>query len=158
MCCPRFGHALFFCVLSGFASTFDGHELRLRALLFAEGTRGKAQRKDGCEVSLSKQNRFSTVEQTRTTNPKEREWQMAKFYCKNCGASFSSVQALTGQSCPRHPDGFCKGKHELYEGDEKDSYTCEYCGQSFRTIQAMTGQSCPRHPDGFCKGKHSPSR
>lgn len=82
---------------------------------------------------------------------------MANFYCKNCGARFSSVNALTAGSCPRHPAGCNRGKHELYEGDEKSRYTCKYCGASYSSINAMTAGSCPRHPDGCNKGKHSPA-
>lgn len=36
---------------------------------------------------------------------------MPNFYCEYCGKKFSSLQPLTASSCPRHPDGFCKGKH-----------------------------------------------
>ena len=82
---------------------------------------------------------------------------MANFYCKNCGASASSVQSLTGQTCPRHPDGNHRGRHELYEGDEKSQYTCKYCGQKFSTISGMTAHPCVRHPNGPGKGKHSPA-
>ena len=81
--------------------------------------------------------------------------EMANFYCKHCGQRFSSVAALTSQPCVRHPNG--RGKHELYEGDEKDSYTCKYCGREFSSIRNMTGQTCPRHPDGINRGKHSPA-
>ena len=82
---------------------------------------------------------------------------MANYYCKHCGASFSSVRNLTTQSCPRHPNGCGKGRHELYEGDEKSQYTCKYCGQRFSSINNLTAQSCPRHPNGCGKGKHSPA-
>ena len=83
--------------------------------------------------------------------------EMANYYCKHCGASFSSVRNLTGQTCPRHPNGVNRGKHELYEGDEKNSYTCKYCGREFSSIRNMTAQTCPRHPDGVNRGKHSPA-
>ena len=53
---------------------------------------------------------------------------MEKYYCKYCGTYRSSVQSLTGGSCPRHPDGPCKGRHALYQGGEKAQYTCMYCG------------------------------
>lgn len=82
---------------------------------------------------------------------------MANYYCKYCGQKFSSVNSLTSHSCPRHPNGMFKGKHELYEGSEKSKYTCKYCGQSFSSISSMTSHSCPRHPDGTFKGKHSPA-
>lgn len=82
---------------------------------------------------------------------------MANYYCKNCGRKFSDARALTASSCPRHPAGSNKGKHQLYEGDEKSSYVCKYCGRSFRDIMSMTASSCPRHPDGSNKGKHSPA-
>ena len=90
-------------------------------------------------------------------NQHERKWKMANFYCKHCGARFSSVNSLTAGSCPRHPAGCNKGRHELYEGSEKDRYTCKYCGSNFSSISVMTGSSCPRHPNGCNKGKHSPS-
>ena len=82
---------------------------------------------------------------------------MANYYCKNCGRKFSNVRTLTSLSCPRHPDGPSKGKHELYEGDEKSTYTCKYCGKTFSSIAVLTSLSCPRHPDGPSKGKHSPA-
>ena len=82
---------------------------------------------------------------------------MPKFYCANCGQSFSSVSALTACSCLRHPAGPNKGKHVLYEGSEKSRYTCKYCGQQFSAISSMTACSCLRHPLGPNKGKHSPA-
>ena len=82
---------------------------------------------------------------------------MTKVYCKYCGASYNDVRSLTATSCPRHPDGYNKGKHVLYEGDEKSEYTCKYCGQRYRDLRSMTATSCPRHPDGYNKGKHSPA-
>ena len=82
---------------------------------------------------------------------------MANYYCKYCGQKFSSVASLTANPCPMHPNGFAKGKHELYEGSEKSKYTCKYCGQTFSSISSMTANPCPRHPDGFAKGKHSPA-
>ena len=82
---------------------------------------------------------------------------MANFYCEYCGQKFSSVTSLTALSCPRHPNGVCKGKHKLYEGRENPKYTCKYCGQSFSSITSMTALSCPRHPNGVCKGKHAPA-
>lgn len=80
-----------------------------------------------------------------------------RYYCKYCGAYRSSVQNLTAGSCPRHPDGPCKGRHALYQGGEKAQYTCMYCGTKRSSIAALTGGSCPRHPNGPCKGKHSPA-
>jgi len=82
---------------------------------------------------------------------------MANYYCKNCGRKFSDVRTLTAGSCPRHPEGNCKGKHQLYEGSEKSSYMCKYCGRSFHDIATLTAGSCPRHPEGNCKGRHSPA-
>ena len=82
---------------------------------------------------------------------------MANFYCEYCGQKFSSISSLTASSCMRHPLGSGKGKHKLYEGDEKTKYTCKYCGQSFASINIMTASSCMRHPSGAGKGKHSPS-
>ena len=82
---------------------------------------------------------------------------MARFYCKYCGQSASSIQNLTGWSCPRHPNGPNKGKHALYEGSEKSQYTCKYCGAQRSSIVNLTAGSCPRHPAGPNKGKHSPA-
>ena len=83
--------------------------------------------------------------------------EMANYYCKHCGQRFSSVNNLTAQTCPRHPDGNHRGRHELYEGDEKSQYTCKYCGQRFSSISNLTAQTCPRHPNGNHKGRHSPA-
>lgn len=82
---------------------------------------------------------------------------MANYYCEYCGHKASSVSSLTSGNCSRHPSGFCKGKHKLYEGSEKSKYTCKYCGYSASSIASLTGGNCPRHPDGFCKGKHAPA-
>ncbi len=80
-----------------------------------------------------------------------------KYYCKHCGLSFSDVRTLTAGTCQRHPDGYQKGRHELYEGSEKPKYTCKYCGLQFSTISTMTAGTCHRHPDGYQKGRHSPA-
>ena len=45
------------------------------------------------------------------------------FYCKYCGHKASSVASLTASACIRHPNGPHKGRHALYEGSEKESYT-----------------------------------
>jgi DNA-directed RNA polymerase subunit RPC12/RpoP len=82
---------------------------------------------------------------------------MANFYCEYCGAKYSSVSSLTNLSCPRHPNGANKGKHKLYEGNEKSKYTCKYCGASYSSISSLTNLSCPRHPNGTNKGKHAPA-
>ena len=82
---------------------------------------------------------------------------MAKVYCKYCGNSFSDVRALSSGMCQRHPDGVNKGRHALYEGDEKPQYTCKYCGNRFHDIRSMTAGMCHRHPDGVNKGRHSPA-
>ncbi len=82
---------------------------------------------------------------------------MPKFYCVQCGQEFSNVRSLTNAKCPKHPLGFCKGSHVLYEGSEKSKYTCKYCGQQFNSIRSMTNARCAKHPDGFCKGSHSPA-
>ena len=82
---------------------------------------------------------------------------MENYYCKLCGQKFSSVRTLTSMSCPRHPDGPSKGKHQIYEGGAKDEYLCKYCGNKSRSLSTLTSMSCPRHPDGPHKGKHSPA-
>ena len=82
---------------------------------------------------------------------------MANSYCKYCGQKYSSISSLTAGKCPRHPNGFAKGRHELYEGSEKTRYTCKYCGQTYSTISSLTAGKCPRHPNGFAKGNHSPA-
>ena len=79
------------------------------------------------------------------------------YYCEYCGARYSSVSSLTGNSCGRHPDGSHKGKHKLYEGGEKSQYTCKYCGTKFNSLSSLTGNSCGRHPDGSHKGRHAPA-
>lgn len=82
---------------------------------------------------------------------------MPRYYCKNCGTSFSSLQSLTGASCHRHPSGPNRGKHELFEGPEASRYACKYCGTTFSSLATLTGASCYRHPDGPNRGKHSPA-
>jgi hypothetical protein len=82
---------------------------------------------------------------------------MAKYYCKYCGTSASSVSGLTINSCSRHPLGPNKGKHVLYEGSEKAQYVCKYCGTKASSISGLTINSCSRHPNGSNKGKHEPA-
>ncbi len=79
------------------------------------------------------------------------------YYCKYCGTKASSIASLTGNSCLRHPAGVNKGKHALYEGDEKSKYECKHCGTSASNLMSLTGNSCPRHPLGSNKGKHEPT-
>ncbi len=64
---------------------------------------------------------------------------MANYYCKYCGTKASSVSSLTGNSCSRHPDGPNRGKHALYEGQEKSQYTCKYCGTKSSSLGSLTG-------------------
>ena len=101
--------------------------------------------------------RFAAESPRTSHHVKQEPFIMAKFYCKYCGLSFSSVQSLTSTTCSRHPDGVGKGRHALYEGDEAPEYTCKYCGKRASTIASLTSQTCPRHPDGNGKGRHSPA-
>ena len=92
--------------------------------------------------------------------------------CKYCGQEAREARALLSSICPRHPDGFGKGKHALFEGAQRDeyvcvsayegsvktSYTCKYCGQTARSVRALVSSTCPKHPSGFAKGRHSPAR
>lgn len=79
------------------------------------------------------------------------------FYCKYCGYKATSVSTLTASACPRHPLGFCKGRHALYEGTEKQTYTCKYCGKKSNDLRSLTANKCLRHPNGPAKGNHSPA-
>jgi len=82
---------------------------------------------------------------------------MANFYCKYCGAKYSSVSSLTSGTCSRHPLGVNKGKHALYEGSEKTQYTCKYCGAKYTSLASLTAGTCSKHPNGVNKGKHEPA-
>jgi DNA-directed RNA polymerase subunit RPC12/RpoP len=82
---------------------------------------------------------------------------MTNYYCEYCGAKASSIQSLTANSCFRHSLGPGKGKHKLYEGNEKSQYSCKYCGTSSSQITSLTANSCHRHPNGSGKGKHAPA-
>jgi hypothetical protein len=79
---------------------------------------------------------------------------MSKYYCKYCGTHSQTLISLTAGSCQRHPLGACKGKHALYEGDEKSRYECKYCGTHSSTLASLTAGYCQRHPLGACVGKH----
>lgn len=79
------------------------------------------------------------------------------YFCEYCGVKFSTVTALTGSNCNRHPNGSMKGRHKLYEGSEKSSYTCKYCGSTYSSLSILTGNKCNRHPDGSMKGRHAPA-
>ena len=83
---------------------------------------------------------------------------MANYYCEYCGQKYSSVASLTSGYCYRHPDGPNKGRHKLYEGEEKSQYTCKYCGQKYSALSSLTSGYCYRHPDGANKGRHAPVR
>ena len=79
------------------------------------------------------------------------------YYCKYCGHKTSSVNSLTASLCQRHPAGPAKGRHALYEGEEKATYTCKYCGLKSSSIASLTSSKCQRHPDGALKGRHAPA-
>ena len=79
------------------------------------------------------------------------------YYCKYCGHKTTSVNSLTASLCQRHPVGPAKGRHALYEGEEKSTYTCKYCGLKSSSIASLTSSKCQRHPDGALKGRHEPS-
>ena len=74
---------------------------------------------------------------------------MANYYCKCCGAKFSSVSTLTNGQCVKSPSK----KHELYEGSEKSQYICKHCGAKFQTISTLTGGQCVKSPSK----KHEPA-
>ena len=82
---------------------------------------------------------------------------MQQFYCKYCGYKSSSVRSLTASLCQRHPNGPGAGRHALYEGGEKSSYTCKYCGLKSSAINSLTSSKCQRHPNGPMKGRHEPA-
>ena len=79
------------------------------------------------------------------------------YYCKYCGHKATSVNSLTASLCLRHPAGPAKGRHALYEGEEKSTYTCKYCGLKSSSIASLTSSKCQRHPDGALKGRHAPA-
>ena len=79
------------------------------------------------------------------------------FYCKYCGYKSSSVRSLTASLCQRHPNGPGAGRHALYEGGEKSSYTCKYCGLKSSAINSLTSSKCQRHPNDPMKGRHEPA-
>ncbi|MBR4251666.1 MAG: hypothetical protein IKQ15_05160 [Kiritimatiellae bacterium] len=81
-----------------------------------------------------------------------------EYFCVFCGTRNRSLSSLLSGSCPKHPDGYCKGKHVAYDGRESGPYECKYCGREYRDIASMVSGSCPKHPDGYCKGRHSPAR
>ena len=75
-------------------------------------------------------------------------------YCKYCGTSARDARSLLSNNCPKHPNGFCKGKHALYEGGERSEYVCVYCGTKNRSLSSLLNGWCPKHPDGPSRGKH----
>ena len=77
------------------------------------------------------------------------------YFCKYCGYKTTSVNSLTASQCQRHPDGPGKGRHALYEGEEKPTYTCKYCGLKSSSIASLTSSKCQRHPEGPQKGRHA---
>ncbi|HOK08567.1 MAG TPA: C2H2-type zinc finger protein [Candidatus Hydrogenedens sp.] len=81
---------------------------------------------------------------------------MTVYICKYCGKKATSVQSLASSFCTRHPNGPGKGRHAVYEGDEKTEYVCKFCGRKFSSIQSMSANFCLRHPNGSGKGRHEP--
>ncbi len=79
------------------------------------------------------------------------------FQCKYCGHKTRDVGSLTGSACQRHPDGPGKGRHALYEGSTKSSYTCKWCGKRSPDIGSLTSSKCQRHPAGPAAGRHEPA-
>ena len=79
------------------------------------------------------------------------------YYCKYCGYKASSISTLTASTCFRHPAGSNKGKHALYQGDEKPKYECQHCGISNSSLSTLTASTCYRHPLGANKGRHEPA-
>ena len=79
------------------------------------------------------------------------------YYCKYCGHKSSTVSALTSGDCQRHPDGYNKGRHKLYESTEKQKYICKYCGIQSSSISTLTAGKCQRHPKGYNRGRHQPA-
>ena len=79
------------------------------------------------------------------------------YFCKYCGHKTTSVNSLTASQCLRHPNGPGKGRHALYEGEEKPTYTCKYCGFKSSSIASLTSSKCQRHPEGPQKGRHAPA-
>ncbi len=77
---------------------------------------------------------------------------MAKYYCKCCGYSSSSIAGLTSSSCSKNSEG---KNHALYEGSEKPQYTCKYCGYNSSSIAGLTSASCSKNPGS--KKYHSPA-
>ena len=70
---------------------------------------------------------------------------MPNFYCKHCGAKYSTLSTLLNSSCTRNPYG---KRHELYEGSEKNEYVCKYCGAKYSTMTTLLNSSCTRNPYG----------
>ena len=81
---------------------------------------------------------------------------MANYYCEYCGTRRKSATSITSMPCLAHPLGANRGKHKLYEGEEKSKYACKYCGTDKSSISVLTSSSCRRHPYGVNKGKHAP--
>jgi len=76
---------------------------------------------------------------------------MSNFYCECCGVKTNSISSLTSSNCTRHPNGPSKGKHILYQGQEKSEYFCKYCGVKSLSISSLTAGNCTRHPNGVSK-------
>jgi DNA-directed RNA polymerase subunit RPC12/RpoP len=79
------------------------------------------------------------------------------YYCKYCGTKAASIASLAASPCFRYPAGANKGKHTLYQGDEKSKYECQYCGTAAPSISSLTASPCFRHPLGPNKGHHEPA-
>lgn len=62
------------------------------------------------------------------------------YFCKFCGASYTSVSSLCAGSCTKSDNK----KHQPYEGDESKKYQCKFCGASYTSISSLCAGNCTK--------------
>ena len=73
---------------------------------------------------------------------------MSDYYCEYCGRRYSNVRELTGNKCPRHPEGTNKGFHSLYEGSENPAMPASTAAEPINPFTICPKIPAPGIPSG----------
>ena len=93
------------------------------------------------------------------STPKKATMKKPNYYCENCGVKSDDPRSLLSSSCFESPNGPGKGKHVLYQGNEKSEYRCKFCGNKFTNLRTLCTTSCFKNPNisGKGYGHHKPA-
>ena len=71
----------------------------------------------------------------------------AKFkntYCRYCGTAAFSVESLSKETCPRHPNGPYAGFHVAFPPEKRGGYVCGLCGKANKSLVSLLEGYCLR--------------